>query len=147
MVQLPMTLTVPSWAISGPGYQGLHNFNLANATAGVTVLSNLVAGTYRFKLRVWDGVWVPTDDTIQIVVNPEPNKAPVANAGADIVITLPSNSTSLNGSASTDPNGNNTIATYAWTRISGPTQHLLANANAASTALSNLVKDGMPSAW
>lgn len=121
--------------ISGPA-----QFTLANANAGVTLLSNLVAGTYKFKLRVWDGVWVPTDDTVQIVVNPEPNKAPVANAGGNIVITLPSNSTSLNGSASTDPNGNNTITTYAWTRISGPAQHSLANANAASTALSNLVE-------
>lgn len=130
------TINGYQWSrISGPT-----QYTLANANAGVTVLNNLVAGTYKFKLRVWDGVWVPTDDTIQIVVNPEPNKAPVANAGADIVITLPSNSTSLNGSASTDPNGNNTIATYAWTRISGPAQHALANANAASTALSNLVE-------
>lgn len=130
------TINAYTWSkIAGPA-----QYTLANANASVTVLSNLVAGTYKFKLRVWDGVFVPTDDTIQITVNPEPNKAPVANAGTDIVITLPTNSTSLNGSASADPNGNNTIATYAWTRISGPTQHTLANANAASTALTNLVQ-------
>jgi hypothetical protein len=136
-----------SYDPDGPlnGYQwskiaGPAQFNLGNASAATTTLSNLAAGTYQFKLRVWDNVFVPTDDTIQITVQPEPNQPPVANAGADIVITLPANSTSLNGSASTDPNGNNTIASYAWTRISGPTQFTLANANAASSALTNLVQ-------
>lgn len=130
------TISAYQWfQITGPS-----QYTLANDRAATTVLSNLVAGTYQFKLRVWDGAWVPSDDTIKIVVNPEPNRAPVANAGTDITITLPVNNTTLNGSASSDPNGNNTIASYAWVRISGPAQHTLANANAASTALSNLVQ-------
>lgn len=130
------TISGYQWSqIAGPA-----QYTLANANAASTLLSNLVAGTYQFKLRVWDGAWVPSDDTIKIIVNPEPNRAPVANAGTDITITLPVNSTGLNGSASSDPNGNNTISTYAWTRISGPTQYTLANANAATTALSNLAE-------
>ncbi|WP_276485222.1 PKD domain-containing protein [Paraflavitalea pollutisoli] len=125
-----------SWTrVSGPT-----QFTLANPGAAITQLTNLVAGTYKFNLRVWDNVWVPADDQIVIVVNPEPNVAPVANAGADIVITLPTNSTVLNGSASTDPNGNNTIASYKWTRTSGTGQFTLANANAATTALTDLVE-------
>lgn len=119
---------------------GPAQYTLANANAPVTTLSNLVEGTYTFRLRIWDNVWVPVFDTIKIIVNPEPNVAPVANAGGDIVITLPTNSTGLNGSASSDPNGNNTIATYAWTKIGGPASFTLANANAATTALNNLVE-------
>lgn len=46
------------------------------------------------------------------------NNAPTANAGADQTITLPTSSTSLNGSGSTDSDG--TIASYVWTMISGP---------------------------
>jgi predicted esterase len=130
------TISAYQWfQITGPS-----QYTIANDRAATTVLSNLVEGTYQFKLRVWDGAWVPSDDTIKIIVNPEPNRAPVANAGTDITITLPVNNTTLNGSASTDPNGDNTIASYAWARISGPTQFTLANANAASTALSNLVQ-------
>ncbi len=72
---------------------------------------------------------MPTDDTIQVTVLPEPNKAPVANAGGDITLTLPNNSTSLNGSASSDPNGNNTIASHVrdQARDRAPTQFTLAN--------------------
>jgi len=45
---------------------------------------------------------------MQVTVNPAPNKAPTANAGADITITLPTNSTSLNG-IGTDIDGTITI--------------------------------------
>lgn len=48
----------------------------------------------------------------------EPNQIPVANAGVDQTITLPTNSTTLDGSASMD---DGTITTYTWTQVSGPT--------------------------
>jgi dipeptidyl aminopeptidase/acylaminoacyl peptidase len=67
-----------------------------------------------------------------------PNRPPVANAGADQVITLPSNSVNLDGSASTDPNNN--ITSYAWTKISGPSSFTIANANAAQTQVTNLIE-------
>jgi len=44
---------------------------------------------------------------------PGSNKAPIANAGDDITITLPTNSTSLNG-IGTDMDG--TITNYQWTK-------------------------------
>ncbi|MGZ8543813.1 MAG: PKD domain-containing protein [Flavisolibacter sp.] len=66
---------------------------------------------------------------------PAPNVAPVANAGADKAISLPTNSVSLTGSG-TDADGS--ISTYNWARISGPTQHTLSNANISNPTLSNL---------
>jgi len=59
---------------------------------------------------------------------PPPNKAPTANAGTDITITLPTNQVSLNG-VGTDSDGS--IASYQWTKISGPTSFQLSGANTA----------------
>ncbi|MDX2047046.1 MAG: PQQ-dependent sugar dehydrogenase, partial [Chitinophagaceae bacterium] len=66
---------------------------------------------------------------------PAPNQPPVANAGADKVITLPTNTTSLTGTA-TDADG--TIATYAWSKVSGPAGGTIATANAATTNITAL---------
>ena len=46
------------------------------------------------------------------------NKPPIAFAGPDKVITLPTDSVLLDGSASNDPDG--MISSYLWTKISGP---------------------------
>ena len=48
----------------------------------------------------------------------EGNKPPIAIAGPDQVITLPTDSVSLNGNASSDPDGK--ISVWLWTKISGP---------------------------
>ena len=46
------------------------------------------------------------------------NKPPISNAGPDQVITLPTDSVSLDGTASSDPDGK--IGEWLWTKISGP---------------------------
>ncbi len=46
------------------------------------------------------------------------NNAPLADAGPDQVITLPTNSVTLDGSNSSDSDG--TIASFVWTFVSGP---------------------------
>ncbi|WP_158623838.1 discoidin domain-containing protein [Corallococcus llansteffanensis] len=62
------------------------------------------------------------------------NLPPVANAGADASLTLPANSLTLSGSA-TDADG--TIATWAWTQVSGPTA-TLSGAGTATLGVSGL---------
>ena len=49
---------------------------------------------------------------------PDGNNPPIALAGLDLVITLPTDSILLDGSASNDPEG--TISRWLWTKISGP---------------------------
>jgi TolB protein len=68
---------------------------------------------------------------------PKTNRPPIANAGADQVISLPTNTVSLNGSASTDPDNN--ITSYQWTKISGPSSFTIANPNSLQTQVTNLV--------
>ena len=46
------------------------------------------------------------------------NKPPTSIAGPDQVITLPTDSISLDGNASNDPDG--IISAWLWTKISGP---------------------------
>src|SRR5678815_4546342 len=120
-----------SW-VSGPT-----TFNLGSPNAAATTLNNLVQGIYTIRLTVTDNRGATSTDDVTVTVNAAPNEVPIANAGIDIVLTLPANSTTLNGSGS-DVDG--TIASYAWSWVSGPTTFNLGSPNAATTTLNNLVQ-------
>lgn len=57
------------------------------------------------------------------------NKPPIASAGNDVSITLPTNTVTLSAGASSDADG--TITNYSWSKVSGGTAIL----NQANTAL------------
>ena len=118
-------------SVAGPYTLGIVN-------SPTTTLSNLVAGIYRFRLRVTDNNGAMSSDTVTVtVVNSGSNQPPVANAGNNITLTLPFNSTTL---AATAFDADGIIVSYAWTLISGPASYLLATANASSTTVSNLTQ-------
>lgn len=73
-----------------------------------------------------------------VVAPPFVNHPPVANAGADQTITLPTNTANLDGAGSTDPDNN--IANYSWTKISGPSSFTIANTNGIQTQVINLTQ-------
>ncbi len=75
-------------------------------------------------------------DIVNVTVNPAPNIPPTANAGADQTITLPTDSIKLTG-IGTDSDG--TIASYLWTKISGPSA-TLSNSTLATTTVNGLVQ-------
>jgi lysophospholipase L1-like esterase len=65
------------------------------------------------------------------------NYPPVANAGNDQSITLPDTDVNLSSAGSSDPDGS--IASYNWSKISGPSQYLISNVSAANPVVSNLL--------
>ena len=56
-------------------------------------------------------------NTVTVFVN-GPNQKPIANAGIDKIVTT-GNTVTLDGSNSSDPDPNDSIVTYEWTRIAG----------------------------
>ena len=119
--------------VSGPS-----QYSLANANAAKTALSNLEQGTYVFQLEVKDKAGATATGEVMVTVNSANNQAPKADAGTDMVIILPTNSATLDGSASKDSDGS--IASYKWSKVSGPAQLIITSPSAVTTSVSNLVK-------
>ncbi|UAY51203.1 T9SS type A sorting domain-containing protein [Ferruginibacter albus] len=110
---------------------------ITSSSAATTTVTGLVQGTYLFVLTVTDNNSATGKDTIQIIVNAAAvNKAPVANAGTDQTIQLPTATVALTGSG-TDTDG--TIASYAWTKLSGGTA-TITSASSATTTITSLVQ-------
>lgn len=105
----------------------------ASATTNIT---GLTAGTYIFNLKVVDNRGKSASDSITVIVNPVPNTNPIAGTGANQTITLPTNSVTVNGSSSTDPDGS--IVSYLWTKISGPASSTITSPTSAITTITGL---------
>ena len=82
---------------------------------------------------MWDWMLSHSKGT---AIAPPANEAPVASAGSDQYLTLPTNSISLYGSAS-DTDGS--VSTYKWTKTAGPAA-TLTDASSATLKLSGLVE-------
>ena len=127
------TIVSYNWTkISGPNGSALSAPN--SATTNVT---GLTAGQFVYRLTVTDNAGATAYDEVTITVSSAANIPPLANAGPDINVQLPTNSTTLNGSG-TDADG--TIVSYSWTKISGPNGSTLSAANSATTQVNNLIE-------
>jgi hypothetical protein len=109
---------------------------ISNSAGTTTAVTGLVAGQYTFELTVTDNKAASATAQIKVIVNDAGNKVPVANAGTTKSITLPANTVTLDGSASSDADGN--IASYNWTKISGGAATIV-NSTMAATTVSGLV--------
>ncbi len=116
--------------VSGPT-----SFSIVSPTAVSTSITTLVAGVYVFRITVTDGGGLTDFDEVTITVLAVTNAAPVAVAGINQSITLPTNSTSVNGSGSTDDVA---ITVYLWTKVSGPAGGTITTPNSVSTTITGL---------
>lgn len=95
-------------------------------------IADLEAGTYVFRLTVRDNANATASDNVQVVVFPASvNQPPIANAGGNRTISLPTNSIELTGAGS-DPDG--AVVAFTWTLENGPTATLNANDNVLSVS-------------
>ncbi|XP_076827673.1 dyslexia-associated protein KIAA0319 isoform X2 [Brachyhypopomus gauderio] len=97
-------------------------------------LSDLQEGHYSFQLTVTDSSGQRDSDTVSLSVLPE-NRAPVAVAGPDRQLLLPTSSITLNGS---DSNDDHAITSYQWEILSGPPGSKIKDANSAVALVTGL---------
>jgi len=99
----------------------LYTVTLMGGASGIKDLAgNALVSNYTFTFRT----------------APIANIPPTANAGANQTITLPTNSVSLSGSQSNDPDGN--IVSYLWAKQSG--SGTLSSTNTVNTTVTGLMQ-------
>uniref|UniRef100_A0A087X6E6 KIAA0319 like n=1 Tax=Poecilia formosa TaxID=48698 RepID=A0A087X6E6_POEFO len=98
-------------------------------------LSAMQEGDYTFQLTVTDLAGQQDTSKVIVIVQPENNQPPVADAGPEKELTLPVDETTLDGSKSSD---DQKIATYHWTKTSGPDGVKINNADKAVATVTGL---------
>lgn len=111
--------------------------NIVSPTSLSTEVSGLQVGTYVFRLTATDDDGGTNFDQITVVVTPaQANVAPTANAGPNKVITLPTASVQLLGSA-IDTDG--FILSQTWSQVSGPNTAVIESSASMQTNVSGLI--------
>ncbi|TRY83227.1 hypothetical protein DNTS_032505 [Danionella cerebrum] len=98
-------------------------------------LSAMQEGDYTFQLTVTDSSGQQDTAHVTVIIQPENNKPPVADAGPEKELTLPVDYTTLDGSKSTD---DQKIATFHWTKTKGPDGVKIDNADTAVATVTGL---------
>ena len=110
--------------------------SLSGQTTSKVRAYNLVAGAYVFRLTVKDDKGASKYDDVKVtVLSSAANAAPVANAGPNKSLTLPTNSVKLYGSGK-DSDGS--IVSYKWIQYGGPTV-VISYSTSATATVSGLV--------
>ena len=111
-------------------YRGEYDVQIATTTANGNAVSTV---NEPLTVAVYDGM------VVQVTYIPwanNGNKRPTADAGADQMITQQQSSVTLDGSQSTDADGE--IVAYEWVQVSGPSMATLTGANNAVVTVSDL---------
>jgi hypothetical protein len=129
-------------------WRGTSNGSTSNHVLTVTGATSAKLYTQRYDTWLPDSsnltitanqVTVPASEAmswVEVTTGGVSNNPPEAAAGTDQTITLPTNSVTLSGSAT---DGDGTIASYAWTKISGGAATITSPAS-ASTTVTGLVQ-------
>lgn len=111
---------------------------ITSASSASTTVTGLSVGSYVFRLTVTDNNGATGTDTINVTVLAAPNIAPIVNAGLNKAITLPTSSVSFSDSTAIDNDG--TIASYLWTKVSGPNTPTITTPTTLHTTVTGLIE-------
>jgi chitodextrinase len=132
--QTTLSWTASTDAVGVSGYRVFRNgTQIGTSTTTTYTATGLTASTtYSFTVSAYDaaGNVSAASTAVSVTTSSATNSAPTANAGADQTITLPTSSITLVGSG-TDSDG--TIASYAWTKISGGAATITSPSSATTT--------------
>lgn len=104
--------------------------------SSILTVRDLEKGIYSFRLTATDDRGASTSADVEVKVTNGENIPPIANAGPNVILAVPANSTILRGTG-TDSDG--IIVSYQWTQYGGaPT--LLSNADTPSLFVQGLVE-------
>ncbi len=112
---------------------GVEKGTITTPNAQTTTVTGLVAGTYTFELKVTDENNLSSTATVTVTVEPAPVRPPVANAGSDLSLQLPSEAVQLDGRGSYALDG--TITGYNWVKLSGPAPVSITGAHTSMPSL------------
>lgn len=144
-LQANFTYSVENFTISLDGslstgqitsWQWKQDGTLVSTTIGGATINVPSAGDYEICLVISDGL--SSDTYCQTVNVPEIDVQvpPIADAGADQIITLPTNQTTISAAGSSDPDG--VIVSYLWQKLpSSPSGGTIANAFLVTTTIGN----------
>uniref|UniRef100_A0A8C5LS16 KIAA0319 like n=1 Tax=Leptobrachium leishanense TaxID=445787 RepID=A0A8C5LS16_9ANUR len=124
------------WSLS-PSSKG-NVMEMQGVRTSTLQLSALQEGDYTFQLTVTDSAGQQSTSEVTVIVQPENNKPPQADAGPDKELTLPVDSTTLDGSRSTD---DQKIVSYLWEKTKGPEGVKIENGTSSIAVVSGL-QDG-----
>ncbi|UZS00114.1 PKD domain-containing protein [Chondrinema litorale] len=113
---------------------GSDGITLLNTTSAILQVNDLSEGEYEFMLTVTDDKNTTEIDLVKITVLAESvNELPIANAGSNTSYTLPIAEILLDGSGSSDSDGE--ITGYKWMVSSAPTGYVLNNSESSQAIL------------
>jgi len=131
------TTTLPSWLKIVPS-SGSTDTN--SEEIGLIINTNgMTSGNYSANVIAKASGFADVSMLVQLTVSgggATVNQAPTANAGPDKTLTLPQNSTVINGSG-TDPEG--ATLNFVWAKVSGPSVTMSAT-NTSDLSLSGMVE-------
>ncbi|KAL1497900.1 hypothetical protein ABEB36_008782 [Hypothenemus hampei] len=128
-------ITTWEWTKSADDAQ--KTVDMQNTRTPYLQLSNLQEGVYTFTLKVTDSANQSSTAQVHVFVKPPTNKPPVAEAGANVTISLPQTWAIVDGSNSSDDNG---ITWYKWEQLEGPSTISFKDSNSSKTNVTGLTK-------
>ncbi|XP_060640159.2 dyslexia-associated protein KIAA0319-like protein homolog isoform X1 [Anolis sagrei] len=121
------------WSLS-PNSKG-KVVEMQGVRTSILQLSAMREGDYTYQLTVTDSAGHQSTAEVTVIVQPENNKPPKADAGPDKELTLPVDSTTLDGSKSSD---DQKIVSFLWEKTRGPDGVKLENANSNIATVTGL---------